>query len=186
MSVLQPKKHEKLIKVSSKSNLQAVAGSISHSARNGVLPIIWATGIDSVNKSVKAIAIARRFLSYEKIYLDFEPIFRSELAVTFVANSLIPPPDHKTEPILIAKSSTVRDVAGAIAKRVRINQPVILRGIGPLPVWLAINAIACAKFFLERDLIDLSFRSEFVKLQLAEGERSAIQFLIVVHRLKKA
>lgn len=52
-----------MVKVSSKSNVKAVAGALAHVLREAETTEIHAVGAGAVNQAMKAIAIARGYLA---------------------------------------------------------------------------------------------------------------------------
>ncbi|MEA3423910.1 MAG: stage V sporulation protein S [Bacillota bacterium] len=64
-----------VLKVSSKSNPNSVAGAIAGVIREHGMAEIQAIGAGAINQSVKAIAIARGFLAPTGIDLIFIPAF---------------------------------------------------------------------------------------------------------------
>lgn len=64
-----------ILKVSSKSDVKAVAGSIAWSVRKHGCTEIQTIGAAAVNQAVKAVAIARSYLSLSGIELICLPAF---------------------------------------------------------------------------------------------------------------
>ena len=64
-----------LIKVSSTSRTAAVAGAIAGVVRENQRAEVQAIGAGAVNQAVKALAIARGYLSRDEIDIIFTPFF---------------------------------------------------------------------------------------------------------------
>jgi len=180
----------KMIKVSARSNVKSVAGAISHTMRSGDSPTIVATGSDSVNQAVKALAIARTYLAENKLDISCQPVFRdqSKGAISFqltkcVARSKKASDDSNIQELKVARGSDPNAVAGSIANKVRANERVVILSIGPGSVNQTVSAVAQARLFLEQDAIDVAFRPEFVHIKLEDGERSAIKFVVLAQQI---
>ena len=63
------------LKVAAKSNPSTVAGAIANNVRDGKSVEIVAMGPESINNTVKAIAIARGFLKGDGLDANFKPEF---------------------------------------------------------------------------------------------------------------
>lgn len=63
------------LKVAAKSNPSTVAGAIANNVRDGKSVEIVAMGPESINNTVKAIAIARGFLRGDGMDATFKPEF---------------------------------------------------------------------------------------------------------------
>jgi stage V sporulation protein S len=66
---------ENVLKVSSKSNPNSVAGAIAGSIRESGMTEIQAIGAGALNQAIKAIAIARGYVAPSGINLVFVPAF---------------------------------------------------------------------------------------------------------------
>ena len=64
-----------VLKVAAQSNPATVAGAIANNVREKKTVELVAMGPSAVNQAVKALAIARDYLSREKIELAFRPEF---------------------------------------------------------------------------------------------------------------
>jgi stage V sporulation protein S len=64
-----------IIKVSAKSRSTAVAGAIAAVIREHQFAEVQAIGAGAVNQAVKALAIARGYLSRDEIDIIFTPLF---------------------------------------------------------------------------------------------------------------
>lgn len=181
--------YNRVVKVGAKSDVKTVAGSISHNARNGDSPTIMATGATSLNQAVKAIAIARGYLDGNKLDLLVRPEFRDESrsAMSFV---LIKVPSRRNpaqpedqQELRVAQSSEPAVVAGSIAKKVRAGERVTVVSIGAGSVAQTIRAVTIARRYLENDGVDISFRPEFIHVDMKDGQRSALRFTILAQQV---
>jgi len=179
----------KVIKVSAKSNVKSVAGAISHTTRAGESPTIVATGSESVNQAIKALAIARGYLSENKLDISVQPVFRNQEkgALSFVLTKSVlrakKAGDDDIQELRVAKGSDPNSVAGSIANKVRAGERVVILSIGAGSVNQTVRAVALARRFLEGDAIDVCFRPEFIHIKLDDGERSAIKFVILAQQI---
>lgn len=73
-----PYTYSRLLKISGRSDVKNTAGSIAHTSRSGECPILLCTGALSVNQAIKAICIARKYISENDIDLVIKPEFRNE------------------------------------------------------------------------------------------------------------
>jgi stage V sporulation protein S len=186
--------YTRILKVSAKSNPKNVAGSISHTSRSGDSPTLMATGAVSINQAVKSIAIARGYLEDNKLDLSVSPEFRNEErgAISFVltktalrrpANQTGQQPNEETQELRVAQASEPSVVAGSIAKKVRAGERVCVVSIGAGSVSQTVRAITIARRYLEKDNVDISFRPEFIHVEMKDGQRSAIKFQILAQQL---
>jgi len=185
-----PSLMKKLIKVSAHSNVKHVAGAISHTTRAGESPTIIATGSESINQAIKALAIARGYLAENKIDVSCQPVFRNQDkgAMSFVlskcevrvSKSKV---EEEIQELRVAKSSEPSSVAGSIANKIRAGERVVILSIGAGSVNQTVRAVALARRFLEDDSIDVCFRPEFIHIKLDDGERSAIKFVILSQQI---
>jgi len=174
-----------------------VAGGISHTSRAGESPTLMATGRESVNQAVKAIAIARGYLEENKLDLSCYPEFRKEEgrerersstdAVTFVLTksalrSSKAAIDESSE-LRVAQGSEPSVVAGSIAGKVRSGDRVSIVCLGAGSVHQTVKSIVIARRYLASDAIDICFRPEFIHLKMEDGERSAIRFVILAQQI---
>jgi len=175
--------------VSASSQSRSVAGSIAHTARLGLSPTLLATGQTSVNTAVKAIAIARDYLTSEAIELTASPLCRQreqfEITVTrSAASSTKPAAAASTFEVRVATTSDPGVVAGAIAKKVREGERVSIMAIGSSCVCIAMSALAFARRYLQSDNLDLSFRPEFEHVEVKDGEtRSALRIIVLAQQI---
>jgi stage V sporulation protein SpoVS len=87
-----------------------------------------ATGSESVNQAVKAISIARQYLSENKLDVSVQPIYRNQEkgAVTFLLskqslrkkNEI----EEESQQLRVARNSDPNSVAGSIANKVRAGE----------------------------------------------------------------
>lgn len=75
--------YSRILKVSGKSHVKNTAGSIAHTARSGDCPILICTGAMSINQSIKAICIARKYVCENDIDLYVRSEFRDEIKQQF-------------------------------------------------------------------------------------------------------
>ncbi|MBD3256763.1 MAG: stage V sporulation protein S [Candidatus Lokiarchaeota archaeon] len=68
-------KSEFLIKVAGKSPVSSVAGSVAHAIREGRPTTLQSIGATAVNQSVKAVAVARKYLEQDAIDVACFPYF---------------------------------------------------------------------------------------------------------------
>eukprot|EP00457_Paulinella_chromatophora_P005638 gb/GEZN01005655.1/.p1 GENE.gb/GEZN01005655.1/~~gb/GEZN01005655.1/.p1 ORF type:complete len:285 (+),score=27.26 gb/GEZN01005655.1/:688-1542(+) len=170
------------LKVSAQSNPKTVAGALSVASRQGTVPNLLATGMNSLNQAVKAIAIARTYLEEDGFDLFCHPEMRDEnlSAVTFAFKKCRLPGARQGNDMRVAGDSDVVKVAGAIANQVREDQRVSMLGIGPRSVCQAVLSICLAKKMLQEDNIRISFKPEFVKITNTrddKGESSVVSGL---------
>lgn len=72
----ETKMQKKVIKVSGKTSVKQLAGSICHSVRQaGVETILQVIGASSLNQAIKASAVARGMLASEGLNLSIIPGF---------------------------------------------------------------------------------------------------------------
>lgn len=163
--------NKRIIKVSKESDIKKVAGSISHIIRETSSgPVILASGPASVNQTVKALAVARKYLEQEASPTDIfaRPHFdgtspRLTLAIRVQSGLVL---NGSVDDALMVKPFSVPSkVAGAIAGRIRDNAEVRLVTVGMDGVFLCIDAIATARSFLLEDNLDLEFSPYFVQLE---------------------
>lgn len=88
------------------------------------------------------------------------------------------------ETLRVSGQSRPNSVAGAIAALLRSQGQVEVQAIGPSAVNQAIKALAIARGYLEGDQLDLTIQPEFVKLDVANEERTAMKFAVSAHAVK--
>lgn len=161
------------LKVSSESKPQSVARAIQHVMHEApVAPSVTAIGPQAINQAVKAIAIARRQMHAEgnNKFADItvKPVFETSLrdgsnvALQLGKATVRVTADADEESTLSAKPSTdAFKLAGAIAGRVRESQRVSILVKGPVPVLVAIKAIAKAQEYVASNF-SLAFTAALV------------------------
>lgn len=175
------------IKVSAQSNVKPVAGKIAHSCRDGDPPAILTIGASCINQAIKAIAVARGYLSNDLLDVTFQPAFRdrdrNRPSIALYLSTQSPARQsngfEETElPVSAASQPTV--VAGALAARIReADKRVCLTAIGVDAVANAVLAIGNARLYLESDQLDIRATPEFVRVRKNNVELSAVKFNIL-------
>jgi stage V sporulation protein S len=79
----------------------------------------------------------------------------------------------------VAAVSNPATVAGAIANNVREGRAVELVAMGPNSVNQAVKALAIARDYLREDFVELACRPEFMHLNIAGEEKSAIKLVVL-------
>ncbi|WP_339096087.1 stage V sporulation protein S [Deinococcus sp. VB343] len=90
------------------------------------------------------------------------------------------------ETLKVSADSRPNSVAGAIAALLRSEGRVEVQAIGPGAVNQAVKALAIARGYLTAEGLDLSTQPAFVKLEVADEERTAIKFSVYAYRLDAA
>lgn len=173
----------KTIKVAATSVPKTVAGSIAHSTREGEFPAILCRGVDASNQTVKAIAIARSYLTADgfdlRAQIEFQGRDSPEATITLSRIQEHPQADIVAEELTVKKDSDPYKVAGAVAGRVREGKRVQLIGLGPDAVFRCIETLAVGRRYLSKDGMDLTFAPEFFAMQSSDGtELSALKFSV--------
>jgi stage V sporulation protein S len=83
----------------------------------------------------------------------------------------------------VAGKSNPATVAGAIANNIREGKDIEIVAMGPLSVNQAIKAITISRSYLADDKIDLTFRPEFIHLELDGERKSAIKLVVLTCKL---
>jgi len=168
-----------VLKVKSDSKPNTVAGAICNVVRDaGNAPAILCTGPQAINQTIKAIAIARKYLQMDASPCDITACPRFEQDIRAGSNVLIElqtcdpsEPEEPQETDLLAKDKTdAFKLAGAIAGRVRENELVALTAKGPVPILIVVKAIALAEDYLKDEHTTLRFSVQFCDL-VDEGLR---------------
>jgi len=167
-----------LLKVKSDSKPNTVAGAICNvvrEARGNHPPSILATGPAAINQAMKAIAIARKYLLDEGTPIDllaypkFEQDVRSGSNVCFeLQKSEVLTREPLESDLAVKEKTDVYKLAGAIAGRVRDGEEVAVTTKGPIPVLVAVKAIATAQEYLADDNIEIKFCVSIVDLENPE------------------
>ncbi|EYB67744.1 stage V sporulation protein S [Deinococcus phoenicis] len=82
------------------------------------------------------------------------------------------------ETLRVSGKSRPNSVAGAVAALLRSQGQVEVHAIGPAAVNQAVKALAIARGYLEGDGLDLTVQPAFVKLDVADEERTALTFRV--------
>merc|ERR1719446_739988 len=124
---------------------------------------------------MKAIAIARKYLLEEDSPTDltiipkFEEDIRHGSRVCFQLKKTRPVRSVPSEDDLSSKEKTdPYKLAGAIAGRVRDGEQVACTTKGPVPVLIAVKAIALAQTYVEEEGIEIKFCVGIVDLENPE------------------
>jgi stage V sporulation protein S len=83
----------------------------------------------------------------------------------------------------VAGKSNPATVAGAIANNIREGKEIEIVAMGPLSVNQAIKAITISRSYLVEDRIELTFRPEFIHLDLDGERKSAIKICVLCEKL---
>ncbi len=83
----------------------------------------------------------------------------------------------------VAGKSNPATVAGAIANNIREGKDIEVVAMGPQSVNQAIKAITISRSYLTDDKIELTFRSEFMHLELDGERKSAIKIVVLTHKI---
>merc|ERR1719247_3333185 len=167
-----------VLKVKGESKPNSVAGAICNVVReapSGQPPAVVATGPAAINQAMKAIAIARKYLLDEESPTDlvcvprFEEEIRHGSRCTFVLKKMRPIKSTPSEDYLSSKEKTdPYKLAGAIAGRVREGEQVACTTKGPVPMLIAVKAIALANTYVEEENIEIKFCVGIVDLENPE------------------
>merc|ERR1719231_1863872 len=124
---------------------------------------------------MKAIAIARKYLLDEPQPLDiivipkFEEDIRHSSRVCFELKKSRPMKKQPTEDDLASKEKTdPYKLAGAMAGRIRDGDSVACTTKGPVPVLIAMKAIAIAQTYLADDDVEIKFTVGIMDLENPE------------------
>lgn len=82
----------------------------------------------------------------------------------------------------VAGKSNPATVAGAIANNIREGKEIEIVAMGPQSVNQAVKAITIARSYLADDKLDLTFRPEFMHLELDGERKSAIKLVVLTHK----
>ena len=134
-----------------------------------------ATGPAAINQAMKAIAIARKYLAEEDTPVDLicKPVFEEDIRqssrVCFELKKSRKVKTIPSEDDLACKDKTdPYKLAGAMAGRVREGETVACTTKGPVPVLIAIKAIALAQTYLEDEETEIQFVVSIVDLENPE------------------
>lgn len=84
----------------------------------------------------------------------------------------------------VAGKSNPATVAGAIANNIREGKDIEIVAMGPQSVNQAVKAITISRSYLADDRIDLTFRPEFIHLELDGERKSAIKIVVLTKKLE--
>ncbi|MEW5308005.1 MAG: hypothetical protein WDW38_007322 [Sanguina aurantia] len=179
------------IKVSAGSNVKAVAGKIAHSCREGNPPAALCIGAACINQAVKAVCIARGYLTQDGMDLSLQPAFRdtdrsrASLALYLAKQAIAAPPSNGEESVELSVGAHSKPavVAGALAARVREGKNVSMTAIGVDAVSNAVLAIGNARLYLEQDHLDIRVQPMFVQVQKEDRELNAVRFQVSVEQI---
>ena len=182
-------------KIGQNTNPRDVASQIAAQARAAVdCPTLQCIGPSATNQAIKAVAIARTYLSKsdaagqtahpdlilypEFIKLDSAPGTDdvgslSAMQITICKRVRRTSVDKEGRSLKVSSNTEAKALAGAIASCTREGSRVELTGIGAGSVNQAIKAIAIARQYVEEEAIDLCCRPEFVEIgddEMAGGE----------------
>jgi len=189
-------------KIGNSTNPRDVAGQIAGQARAAVdCPVLQCVGPQSTNQAMKAVAIARTYLSQSDqngatshpdlaVYPEFVKLEgggddQLSAMQLFISKRARRPCDVKEgRSLKVGNSTDAKSLAGAIASCTREGSRVELTAIGAGSVNQAIKSVAIARQFVEEEAIDLCCRPEFV--EIVEGESgtptSALRLLVLVEQ----
>uniref|UniRef100_A0A7S4BW77 Uncharacterized protein n=2 Tax=Chrysotila carterae TaxID=13221 RepID=A0A7S4BW77_CHRCT len=155
------------------------------------MPSVLATGPGAINQAIKGIAIARKYLLEESPPIDIvvQPVFEKDMRsgsnVSLVLSKSIPIDCEPTEDDLSAKDRTdCFKLAGAIAGRIRDGGDVALTTKGPVPVLVAVKAIALAQEYTSQENMDVKFAVQFRDLEdpeLGNTPSTYLHFAVLVN-----
>ncbi|KAG2492634.1 hypothetical protein HYH03_009050 [Edaphochlamys debaryana] len=178
------------IKVSAKGQVKSIAGKIAHSAREGDPPAALCIGAECLNLAVKAVAIARTYLTDDGIDLSFQPAFRDpnrekKSIALYIAKTKPRAPISTVDDVEmpIGSQSKPQVVAGALAARIREQRTVCLVAIGIDAVSNAVLAIGNARLYLEQDHKDIRAAPSFVQVHKNGRDLNAVKFTLTVENI---
>ena len=173
-----------VLKVKGDSKPNSVAGAICNIVRessSGEPPSVVATGPAAINQAMKAVAIARKYLLDEDTPMDmvvfprFEEDIRQSSRVCFELKK-----SHKIKTIpseddLACKEKTdPYKLAGAMANRLREGEQVACTTKGPVPVLIAVKAMALAQTYVAEEGMEIKFAVSIVDLENPEIRGSEV------------
>ena len=188
-----------------KRNVKKLAGAISHSLRNSGEINVRAFGSAAIGKAVKALAIAKGYVSVQsigndpKLQLQCSPAFittkigENELTgicfCTF-ASPKTNEPDvdlDKCKSTLMVKADpedvsdedrkrNVKKLAGAIAHSLEDNKEVVIRCFGNATISKASKAMAIARGYVAVKGGDMYMYPSFIVTDMGGKERTGIAF----------
>jgi len=190
-------------KIGNSTNPRDVAGQIAAQARAAVdCPLLRCIGPASTNQGLKAVAIARTYLSQSDqkgsrhpdltVYPEFVKLeggdddSLSALQLRLCKRSRRPGAKGELRALKVGTSTDAKSLAGAIASCTREGSRVELTAIGAKSVNNAVKSVAIARQFVEEEAIDLCCRPEFVEINDAGEDgnttTSALRLLVLVEQ----
>ncbi len=176
---------KEVLKVSSKSKPTKVAGAIATLLRRGHRVELQAIGAGAVNQAVKAVAIARGYVSPLGMDLRMRTGF-TEVEIggeTKTAIKIIILSDQggmDMEILKVSSKSQPNRVAGALASVLKQHKRVELQAIGAGAVNQAVKAIAIARGYVSPLGMDVVCIPAFTEVTINGEERTAIRFIVKV------
>ena len=166
---------QRILKVSSHSNVSKVAGSIAFVCRAGEAPTVLATGYDPCNQALKALCLAGKYLEESNVELRVVPHFQGDTAsvrlqLTKVPRGQVTIDPTQVELLTVLEHTIPQKTAGAIANRVRQGTRCALHSNGR-GVFRALEAIAFARRYLQDDAKDICFEPTMVTVTTQRGQR---------------
>merc|ERR1719492_17164 len=184
------------------TDIKEVAADIANALRqNAQIPTLVATGERAINQSVKAICIARNYVSANlidfKIYPEFQPnrmdkngVERNDSVFFYInpSSTVVNLQEADLTGVEVLRSSgrgKASKMAGKISNTVREGKRVVAQAVGPSAVWRFVQSLLLAKAFVQQDnSLDLSFRPTFVHLESTDGEElNAVQFHVYAEQI---
>jgi len=180
-----------------KRSVKKLAGAISHSLRQNGEINVRAFGSSAIGKAVKALAIAKNYVSVQNLQLECSPAFittkigENELTgMCFVAFAYENPKVVDIEgckSILMVKAdpediedenrkANVQKLAGAIFHSLENNKEVVLRCFGNKTISKATKAMAIARGKVAVKGGDMYMWPIFIVAKMNENERTGIAF----------
>jgi len=189
-----------ITKVGQSTNPRDIASQIAAQARAAVdCPILQCIGPAATNQAIKAVAIARTYLSKSHasgstahpdtiVYPEFVKLDPSQtddtslsaLQLTLCKRVRRTSVDKEGRSLKVSSNTEAKALAGAIASCTREGSRVELTAIGAGSVNQAIKAVAIARQYVEEEAIDLCFRPEFVEITDTSGEGNATSALRII------
>lgn len=166
------------------TDCKRLAGSITYIVdKCGSAPTLIAGGAEAINQAMKSIAIVRRVYETKGVELDmlvrviFEPQSARSSIIIEVSEEIYQ--NEATDgDFLVKYESDPHKVAGAIAGRVREEDPVGVQAVGPQSVYNTVKALALAKSYLKKDHVDLRFTPAWTT---SDDERQTTGLHFAVH-----
>jgi len=183
----------RVLKVSSNSEAKVVAGAIAQCVRiGGAPPAIMCTGAGATNQAVKAIAIARQYLTdgeeADPTDLIAQPTFDGKSSHLLLKLRRARPinMDKDFSGLTSTPSSDPYKVAGAIAGKVRDGERIGISAVGANAVFHAVEAVSISRRYLKEDRVDIKFTPSFTKVDHPKkGEVNGILFSILSWDMSK-